>query len=70
MVEAWMPLAVAALSAGPAWAAVYLRKIHKQVNGQDETLSTIAFKTMQTVARVEQKLDQHLTDHERVGDGR
>lgn len=66
--EVWVPLAVAGLTAGPAYVALVLKKIHHQVNGQDETLSVMTLKTMQAVGRVEAKLDDHIASH--GGDGR
>lgn len=67
-VEVWVPLAVAGLTAGPAYVALVLKKIHHQVNGQDETLSTMVFETSKAVGRIEAKLDDHITSH--GGDGR
>lgn len=64
----WVPLAVAAVTAGPAYIAFVVRKVHHQVNGQDETLSTMTLKTMQAIGRVEAKLDDHILGH--GGDGR
>lgn len=66
--QVWVPLAVAGVTAGPAYIAFLLRKVHHQVNGQDETLSTMTLKTMQVVGRLEEKIDRHLLDH--GGDGR
>lgn len=59
----WVPLAVAAVTAGPAYIAFVVRKVHHQVNGQDETLSTMTLKTMQAIGRVEAKLDHHVASH-------
>lgn len=64
----WVPIAVAAVTAGPAYIAFVVRKVHHQVNGQDETLSTMTLKTMQAIGRVEAKLDGHIDSH--GGDGR
>lgn len=61
--DVWVPIAVAGLSAGPAYIALVLRKIHHQVNGQDETLSTMVFETSKAVGRIEQKLEDHVSSH-------
>lgn len=66
--EAWVPIAVAAVTAGPAYVAFLVKKVHHQVNGQDETLSSYVVQTAKAVGRLEQKLDDHIVSHR--GDGR
>jgi hypothetical protein len=68
----WVPavavLGAAVVGAGPAYIAFLLKKVHHQVNGQEETLSTMVFETSRAVGRIEEKVDKHLSDH--AGDGK
>lgn len=65
--EAWV-FAGTVVTAGPAYVAFLLKKVHHQVNGHDETLSTMVFETSKAVGRIEGKIDNHITSH--GGDGR